>query len=425
MFYSDYDSFMYSEYIRDVRRLLDGYANICPCTNFYDINFHKISGELCSILEDMSKNPDKSYIDIMMRCFNPKNVIEESIVFGTYRATFTRGYFERDLIERFMKYYIVLKGYQNGNLENFTSLVNDVSGFNVNRTGQVYPKILSKTFNRVSNIIDRIVSSEYYSEMPNSRRLLERIYEKFSRCDAFLDDLYHEYNPKLEVFDDAELLKVDKKKACMMFDKMVKDFQPDSKYCENYFYSMILMPGNRFDFVNSNLIELEGNYSIRKSIFERIKNLNMNMFDDLNKNSSEDSFVSCMEIVFDSDSYHELLSKLSCLQEAGKLYEMKSKKEAFEKIKELDFPNHKKKYNGEIVSYPENCMNKVEKPKTLFRREKELYGRIDDSISYEFMEELHYNVDDVDTMISETDSVINKSDLFRLIKRKVNRRKNK
>ena len=151
----------------------------------------------------------------------------------------------------------------------------------------------------------------------------------------------------------------------------------------------------------------------------------MNMFDDLNKNCSEDSFVCCMEIVFDSDSYHELLSKLSCLQEAGKLYEMKSKKEAFEKIKELDFPNHKKKYNGEIVSYPENCMNKVEKPKTLFRREKELYGRIDDSISYDFMEELHYNVDDVDTMISETDSVINKSDLFRLIKRKVNRRKNK
>ena len=41
------------------------------------------------------------------------------------------------------------------------------------------------------------------------------------------------------------------------------------------------------------------------------------------------------------------------------------------------------------------------------------------------MEELHYNVDDVDTMISETDAVINKSDLFRLIKRKVNRRKNR
>ena len=425
MIYSDYNYFTYSEYIRDVRRLLDGYANICPCTNFYDINFHKISGELCGILEDMSKNPDKSYIDLVMRCFKPNNIIEESIICGIYRVSFTRDYFDRDLIDSFIKYYMVLKGYQSGNFENFNCLVNDVLGFKVGRTGQVYPKILSKTFNCVSDIIDRIVSCEYYSEMPNSRKLLERIYEKFSSCDSFLDDLYHEYNPKLEVFTDADLLKIDKKKTCMMFDEMVKDFNPNSKYCENYFYSMILIPGNRFEYVNSNLIKLEGNYSIRKSIFERIKGLNMNMFDYLNDNSSDDSFISCMSIVFDSDSYYELLSKLSLLQEASKLYEMDSKKEALEQIKELDSRNHKKKYNGEVVSYPENCMNRVEKAKTIFRREKELYGRIDDSISYEFMEELHYTVDDVDTMISKTDAIINKSDLFRLIKRKVNKRKNK
>ena len=422
MIYNDYNYFIYSEYIRDVRRLLDSYANICPCTNFYDINFHKISGELCSILEDMAKDSDKSYIDSVMRGLKPKSITEDSSFYRRYSYPFNTSYLERDLIEHFMKYYMVLKGYQKGNFESFNCLVNDVSSFDVSRVGQVYPKILSKTFNRVSEIVDRIVGCEYYKDMPNSRRLLERIYEKFSRCDAFLDDLYHEYNPKLEVFVDADLLKIDKKKACMMFDKMVKDFQTDSKYCENYFYSMILIPGDRFEFVNSKLIELEGNYSIRKSIFERIKNLNMNMFDDLNKNSSEDSFISCMEIVFNSDSYYELLSKLSCLQESSRLYEMESKKEAFEKIKELDSIKHKKKYNGEVVSYPENCMNRVEKPKTIFRREKELYGRIDDSISYEFMEELHYNVDDVDTMISETDSIINKNDLFRIIKRKVKRK---
>ena len=39
MLYNDYNYFVYREYIRDVRRILDKYANICPCTNFYDINF--------------------------------------------------------------------------------------------------------------------------------------------------------------------------------------------------------------------------------------------------------------------------------------------------------------------------------------------------------------------------------------------------
>jgi len=419
------DQFQYDEYITEVRRVLDKFAVVCPCVNFYDVNFHKISGELCGILKDMAKDHDKFYINLMMKNFNPKKTIEKTLFFNSYSygLSFNKNYSEKELIDSFMRYYMVLKGYQNGNHDSFSCLVDDVSSFKVNYSSEIYPKILSKTFNRVSGVIDKIVSSQYYSEMPNSRRLLERIFEKFVRCDSFLDSLYNEYNPKLEVFIDADLLGVDKKKACMMFDKMVKDFMTDSKYCENYFYSKILIYGNRFEFINSNLIELEGNYSIRKSIFERIKDLNINMFKDLNRNSSEDSFVSCMKVVFNSDSYYELLSKLNCLKEASRLYKIDSKKEAFELLKQLDSFRHKKKYNDEVVSYPENCMNRVEKPKTIFRREKELYGRIDDSISYEFMEKLHYDVDDVDTMISETDAVINKNQLFRLIKKKFNRKR--
>lgn len=423
MLYNDYNYFVYSEYIRDVRTLLDKFANICPCTNFYDINFHKISGELCKILEDMSKDEDKSYIDLVMRSLKPKNIIEDVSFYNRY-SYFNRGFSERDLIENFMKYYMVLKGYEYGNRDNFSCLLNDVLSFDVNRYGETYPKILSKTFNRVSGIIDRIVGCEYYKDMPNSRRLLERIFEKFVRCDAFLDDLYNEYNPKLLVFTDAELLGENQEKAAMMFDKMVKDFNSDSAYCDNYLYSTILIFGDRFEYVNSNLLSLEGNYFIRKSIFERIGSLNMNLFESLNKDSEEDIFISCMKVVFDSDSYHELLSKLNDLSEAGKLFDEGKTIESLNLLKDLRSAKHKKIYNGEVVTYPNNCMNMVEKPKTIFRREKELYGRIDDSISYEFMEELHYQTRDIDSMISDTDLVINKNNLFRMIKRKT-KRKNK
>ena len=415
MLYNDYNYFVYSEYIRDVRRILDKYANICPCTNFYDINFHKISGELCSILEDMSKEEDKSYIDLVMRSFKPNNFYDRYYLFN-------RSFSERDLIKNFMMYYMILKGYKYGNRDNFSCLVNDVLSFDVKGYGETYPKILSKTFKRVSVIVDRIVGCEFYKDMTNSRRLLEIIFEKFVKCDEYLDGLYDEYNPKLEVFVDAELLGIDKRKAAMMFEKLVKDPYSNSAYCDNYLYSTILIFEDRFEYVNSRLIDLEGNFFIRKSIFEHIRSLNMNLFETLNKDSEDDSFISCMKIVFDSDSYHELLSKLNDLNEAGKLFEEGKIVESLEFIKELRSDKHKKVYNGRVVAYPDNCMNMVEKPKSIFRREKELYGRIDDSISYEFMEELHYRVDDVDTMISETDSIINKNDLFRIIKRKVKRK---
>ena len=73
-----------------------------------------------------------------------------------------------------------------------------------------------------------------------------------------------------------------------------------------------------------------------------------------------------------------------------------------------------------MVAYQNNCINFIEKPKTIFRREKELYARIDNSISYDFMEELHYKCSDVESMMSDTDFVINRENkFFKKLKRKI------
>lgn len=117
------------------------------------------------------------------------------------------------------------------------------------------------------------------------------------------------------------------------------------------------------------------------------------MFDELDAPVGEDSLITCLNNVFDSDSYQEMISKLNCLKEASSLYEKGDRVEAFKCISHLDSEKHKKVYSGECVTYSNNALNQVEKPKSLFRREKELYTRIDPSISYSFMEELHYGLE--------------------------------
>lgn len=409
----------YSHYINDVHKVLDSFAKICPCTNFYDINFYKINDELCSILDEMANNSDDRYIKTVMNYFNPKVLLVNefnSSCHGFYSVL--KDSHERGLISNFLKFYMILKGYQKGDLANFHTLISNVFMFEAGTFGEVNPIVVSRTFKDFRLVIDNIVGNKYYLEMANSNDALKKLFYKLVRGDNQLNDIYEDCNSKLKVFDD---LSDDPRKASLMFDKMMKDFGEKSKFSQSYFYSSILKDGERFEFVNSNLIKLEGNYFIRKSIFSYIKDLNSDMFNELNQNDYEDSFINCMSIVFNSDSYFELLSKLRCLNDACKLYCDGSKKESFECLKNLDSLEHKKRYNGEVVSYSDNSLNMVEKPDAIFRREKELYSRIDSSISYEFMEELHHSVDDVDTMISETDSVINKTSLVRFIKRKVNK----
>ena len=105
--------------------------------------------------------------------------------------------------------------------------------------------------------------------------------------------------------------------------------------------------------------------------------MDIDFFDELNKdlNDSNDSFITLMKIAFDSDSYHELGSKLNDIIKASKLYKT-NKSEALKVIEELQTKKHKEVIDGIVVAYSDNSINKIDKPKTIFERMLALYRHI-------------------------------------------------
>lgn len=174
------------------------------------------------------------------------------------------------------------------------------------------------------------------------------------------------------------------------------------KNCFNYslikqfmdkYFSKDIIDNARLAYIDKIIDDIEDNNNIKKDLYLFVgENIKFELFDELNKSDKKrDSFISCMKVVFDSDTYHEMYSKLNLLKQASFEYEKGKKKEAFELIKEVDSDKHKEVINGQIVSYPRNSINKIEKPKMIIDRMKELYFRIDDSFDVDYIDSIHEN----------------------------------
>ena len=142
------------------------------------------------------------------------------------------------------------------------------------------------------------------------------------------------------------------------------------------------------------------------------------MFDDFKE--EDDYFISCMNIVFDSDSYEELSNKLNIVREASYCYDNGDAKKALSLINSLPDVSNKKVYCGSIVSYPVDCVNQVKKPKTILERERFLYKGINDTISYDFMSLVHYNSENIGRFNHDLDKVLKRElSSINVFKRKI------
>lgn len=152
------------------------------------------------------------------------------------------------------------------------------------------------------------------------------------------------------------------------------------------------------DIVNDNLFyickrinEIDDNVNIKNELKAFVyENIYSALFSDLDQvDQKRDSFISCMNIIFDSDTYYEMNSKLNLLKKAIFSYKNGNKKSAFELIKEIDSDKHKEVINGKIVSYPKNPINEFEKPKKIIDRMKILYLRRDSSFDAICLDSIH------------------------------------
>ena len=158
-----------------------------------------------------------------------------------------------------------------------------------------------------------------------------------------------------------------------------------------YFSSLFIWEKRRLSYINDKLHEIESNPSIRNEIFMNLNELVVNPFKVLNEGNCEDSFFECMDIVFDSDTYSEMFKKIKAINKSGMLCSQGKIVEGLEIIKNLNDSSYKEVLNDRVVAFPTNGINRVSKPRTMIERMKYLYSRIDEGVSYDFLDEVHDN----------------------------------
>jgi len=311
--------------------------------------------------------------------------------------------------------YIIALSFQlqGNNCENFKAILDDLNDC-------IPHKFEFSYYDDETLLLFHLLGDSNYKNCPNLRMYFKNFLKEYSNNLNNLDkevlSLVEElqknrYGDRANEWDDNLFIRSE------VLNGMLDYLLNDNK---EFFYQDILGKArNRVSYINSKLHDIEDNSSIRKEIFSNICELSVELFSEVSLDDDKDLFIECMKIVFDSDTYSEMLSKFKVLRDASEEFKKDNKETALQMIKDLSSVSYKETLNEQIVAYPENCTNMVVKPNRMIDRMKYLYSIIDLSISYDFLDELHSNSDSIKKI--ETGINNHRNNPFCKIKKKFNR----
>ena len=277
--------------------------------------------------------------------------------------------------------YVMLKMYEaKHDFDAFKIVVDDVANLFIDKSYIIYAEE-----NDRKSLIDKILSNEFFPQIDLLRGLLVKtLTESHQRIDeqdtkrlnsmfSFLSEVlrdkrkygklgYIGYTIKPEIFDiiagDIALL-------------VHKDLLPG---CEP-FYDPIIIFGDRYKVLKENIKKVGVKH--REEVYSYFVSLCPGLFDELNEGKEKDIFNECVEKIFDSDTYYELYRKLESLSKADEFYQKQNKAAAFERIKSILTDSYKESLLGNILEFPTDNNNMIDKPKSIGERTKILYLKHD------------------------------------------------
>lgn len=417
--FSDEDliNFLNKCFIDELIDFLEDYPNTLGISLFKN----ELKKECLFLIDNLKViGRDKKFVDKLRDLYDTELELSKSLeISNIYNVLYIRAYVLAYFIHR-------------DDFDSFSVIVNDICRLKCRHT----PSKIEVFSDLYFEVMRDIISEPNYKNMPNLRKTFSLILEDAATNRAgILVDYYQKISYQMledylaiDVDNDEYYYKVLEARLGDCLEKYDNSISNSifSLYfgIEDLYYSKILLYEDRFFYLNAKIKEIEGVSILRRDIFKCIEKFSVEMFNELNEDSMKDSFITCMDVVFDSDSYFELNNKLAALGEASKLYNCGFVDEAFSLVKSLKDEKHKKKYLGKLFSYCNNGMNLISKPKRIIDREKELYSKLDDSISYDFLDNVYVYSATVERLSESIDEAVKKERLpFNRLKNKVKRMK--
>ena len=320
------------------------------------------------LLKDMYDNVDDRFINLYKEHF--------SNTFGFHRR---KTMSERN-IDIFNKLFLFIEAYRynKNSFDNFEVITEEI--FNNN-----YSKDFIFNLDRL-DLIKRVMFIKEYKDVPELKRffnyLLTSSDEELAKSNLYYQNMMLMVESALSSEEDL---------SCDISNSIIKyamDNYKENDLAVDVLYSEHLLYGDRFEYLNNKLREFEPNSYIRREIFSKITLLNNNMFFELDL---DDAFKKCLDVVFDSDTYYELSSKLDLLAVSSNLYTSGKKKESFEMLQLLGSNYHKEVINGIV-------MESSYKPVSLIERMTNLYTSIDSSKSRDSLYKIHSSATSISSM---------------------------
>lgn len=229
-------------------------------------------------------------------------------------------------------------------------------------------------------LIDKAISSKWYIDVDYPRECLEQCLQNIANFDSFyvednVNCLLYFFELMDGIFEGMmDLRKENPDYNLVSLDILVNSFLESaiSGFDDNktVYYCKSLLFGERFRYLNDNISRYIVNADLRKSFVQKLSSVDYHFFEYLNciGSSFDDSFINFIDIVFDSDSYYEVESKLNLLIEAGNAYNEKEFDKVLEIVKDLSSLKHKKVVDDKMVNYQSRAINQIDKVNSITER---------------------------------------------------------
>lgn len=335
------------------------------------------NNSIVTFLNEMVNDNNQEFIDLFFKKIDPFLTIIEN---KYYQVS------DYNSINFTFNLYCMLKAYHEhkDNFDLFSKFLDDCSCF-INANLLSDSSYSNLDLGNKKSLIDCIISSKGYNDIDQVNKLLKDVLKDMGRSYGYSSD---DVSKKVKILKAVESVYVDYQ--CLMDenpDYKLMDFNVIAndtfRYSSGYssrriYYSKILLFGERYEFIERNLTKYIDNESFAEEVFKCITSLDYHMFEYLNEQDNFkglDSFVKCMNVIFDSDTYYEVSNKISALKDASSKFKEGKREEALNICSSLNDIKHKLVIDNKYMVYGSNSMNKVNKPLSITKRMMEIYSR--------------------------------------------------